>query len=350
MYRDYASKGVQFFYVYKTVQHPEINNFVAPYDLKERLMHVAEAKRRMQTQIPWICDNMDNEVKRAFGGAPNGEFVIDPQGVIVRKRFWSNPRTLRADLTELVGAVESPTRVEDLPTRFRVETREIASGVVPRLELPGGLRAVKITPEKSETPYYVKLRAEATRSLIRGGQGPLYLGFYLDPLYKVHWNNKAGRIKVEIKAPDGVTVTPSELQGPEVEAAADTDPRQFLVEVKGEGAKGPLEVAVHYMACDDAETFCVPVTQRYTVALELNNHGGSRPGVFMPAMFAEAEKFDINGDGKITKDELPPGRVTLYIGHMDLNDDHVIDRDEMATFMKMFNNGKGFESAHNDGQ
>ena len=85
---------MQFYYVYKTVQHPLVNNFVAPYSLKERLMHVAEVKRRARTKIPWICDTMTNDVVRAFG-APNGEYVIDPEGKIVRKRFWSNPRTLR---------------------------------------------------------------------------------------------------------------------------------------------------------------------------------------------------------------------------------------------------------------
>jgi len=350
VYRDYAPKGVQFFYVYKTVQHPGINNFVEAYDVKERLMHVAEAKRRLQSRIPWICDNMENEVKHAFGRAPNGEFVIDPEGVIVRKRFWSNPRTLRSDLTELVGPVEKPTRVEDLPTRFRVEKRQIASGVVPRLELPSGLKPVRVTPAESDTPYYVKLRAEATPALLENGEGQLYLGFYLDPLYQVHWNNEAGRITVEVKSAGGGKVEPSSLQGPQVEVPADTDPRQFLVDVKAGEDNAPLELSVHYMACDDAETFCVPVTQHYRIELTRDRDGGSRPGIFMPAMFADAEKFDKDGDGKITKAELPAGRVTLYIGHMDLNGDHVIDREELATFMAMFNNGRGFRSARNDGQ
>ena len=118
VFRDYRDKGVQFYYVYKSVQHPEINNFVSAFSITERLKHIAEAKRLMKTEIPWICDSMDNQIKSAFGGPPNGEFVIDPDGVIVRKRFWSNPIILRQDLEKLVGPVERITKVSDLPTKI----------------------------------------------------------------------------------------------------------------------------------------------------------------------------------------------------------------------------------------
>ena len=39
--RDYASKGVKFFYVYRALAHPENNGFVKPFSINERLMHVA---------------------------------------------------------------------------------------------------------------------------------------------------------------------------------------------------------------------------------------------------------------------------------------------------------------------
>ena len=110
MYRDYRNKDVQFFYVYKSVEHPEVNNFISAFNIEELLKHIALAKERFKTEMPWICDTMDNEVETAFGGAPNGEYVLDPEGKIVRKRFWSNPKTLRADLEELIGKVDKITR------------------------------------------------------------------------------------------------------------------------------------------------------------------------------------------------------------------------------------------------
>ncbi len=308
-------------------------------------MHVAEAKRRTGSAISWICDTMDNSIKHALGSPPNGEFVIDPKGKIVRKRFWSNPRTLRNDLQELVGPVDNPTKISDLAVEFKAEPRPIASGVVPRPKLPR-LSPIQLKPLTDGKPstFFVKLRAEAEPALLgKKAEGKLYLGFHLDPLYKVHWNNRAGRVEVEIKAPSGMELAQRELQGPEVEADADVDPREFLIDVKAIGKDKSFEVTVRYMACDDAKTFCLPVTQRYQAILKRDRDGGSRPGTFMPAMFANTAQLDKNKDGKITADELPKGRVTLYLGHMDLNDDGHIDQRELRVFNKMFNNGRGFE-------
>lgn len=351
MFRDYRSKGVEFYYVYKTVQHPEINNFLTAFTIEERLRHIAEAKRRFRTEIPWICDTMDNTVKQAFGGAPNGEFILDSEGTIVRKRFWSNPDTLRRDLGELVGPVDPVTTVDDLPARFTVETRPIASGVVPRIALPGGLRPLQTTPiiEKDGHPFFAKLRVEATQSALGTGKGKLYLGVYLDPLYQVHWNNRAGRVAIEVTPPDGIELSEHQLQSPVVKADADVDPRQFLIDISGRSDK-PLRIAVTYTACDDAQTFCLTIRQQYEVMLKPSRGAGSRPGIFMPAMFANVRTFDKNKDGRITPDELPEGRVTLYVGHMDYNANGVIESDEVDTFLAMFNNGRGFDSANNDGQ
>ncbi len=350
MYRDYRN-NVQFYYVYKSVQHPEINNYLSAFTLEERLKHVAEAKRRFGSEIPWICDNMKNDVKHAFGSAPNGEFVLDPEGKIVRKHFWSDPARLRKDLADLVGASEKVTQVADLPPMFKPEPRKIASGVVKPIALPRGLAPAVLEPVVSKNdPFFAKLRAEMTREVLTNGSGKLYLGMNLDPLYQVHWNNRAGRVAISIEAPDGVTVTPATLQSDEITADADVDPRQFLVDIKGAKAKQKLNVAVTYTVCDDAETFCRTIKQSYVVNLERNKDGGSRPGIFMPQMFANVLDHDKNKDGDVTKDELPAGQKTLFIGHMDYNGNETIEKAEIEKFMAMFNNGRGFDSAKNDGQ
>lgn len=84
--RHYAAKGVRFYYIYKALAHPEINGFISPFTLEERLMHVREAKQRLGTRFRWLCDTMDNDLKHALGDRPNSEFVIDPEGRVVRKR------------------------------------------------------------------------------------------------------------------------------------------------------------------------------------------------------------------------------------------------------------------------
>jgi uncharacterized membrane protein YgcG len=266
--RDYAPKGVQFYYIYKSLAHPENNGYVTPFSLEERLMHVAEAKRTLGSRIPWLCDTMDNQFKHELGNRPNSEFVIDPEGKIVSSRDWSNPTALREDLERLVGKVDSPTLPADLNMPQRKPPERAPTGIVKRIQLPGQMSPVKIEALESNTPHYAKLRAELSSD-------QLYLGFFLDPLYKVHWNNKAPTLSFSISAPDEITVTPTEGKASIVKVDADADPREFLVTVSGSSPE-PMKVVVQYFACDDAETFCIPVTQEYLVTMERDPDGGSR--------------------------------------------------------------------------
>ena len=68
-----------------------MNGYVTPYSLAERLLHVKEAQRRLGSHFHWLCDTMANDIKHQLGNAPNSEFVIDPEGRIVRRRAWSDP-------------------------------------------------------------------------------------------------------------------------------------------------------------------------------------------------------------------------------------------------------------------
>ena len=352
MYQDYQDKDVNIYYVYKSLAHPEINNFVAPHTLEERLMHIAEFRKITGSKIPWICDSIDNMFANAFGGAPNGEFVIDPEGIVVRQRFWSNPVTLRNDLAGFFGAVENPTKPEDALPVFKLPRREIASGVVPKIDLPGGLRPLISEIGESDFPAYAKLRVEAATSLLgEEKQGQLYLGLYLDPIYRVHWNNRAGNVLVQVKVAEGMEISEANLKGPDVKEDADIDPRMFLVDLdRRQNVDKPLEVTLTYTVCDDDETFCHTISQNYQVEFRSDRELGSRPSTFMSSMFARVADLDRDGNGKIEGVEFPLNESTLYLSHMDLNLDNVIDMQEIETFMALFNDGRGFESPYNDGK
>ena len=346
--RDYAPRGVKFYYIYKALAHPETNGYITPFNLQERLMHVAEAKRTLGSRIQWICDSMDNDLKHALGDRPNSEFIVDPKGEIVVSRSWSNPSDLRQDLAKLVGEVDDPTSVGDLNMKQLPPPQKAATGVVKRIELPGQMSPLKIVPVESRSPHYAKLRVES-------GSGKMYLGFFLDPLYKVHWNNKAAALKFSIESPSGVSVTPDSGSAPKVGVDADADPREFLIEVSGRSSD-PLKVVVKYFACDDAETFCVPVTQEYLVSFDRDpdggnrrspgnrgggNRGGGNRGVArgqggppasdrmrdmmqrMPVLAA----LDSNGDGTLSASELSAAPRALR--KVDRNDDGDISGEEL---------------------
>jgi hypothetical protein len=294
---------------------------VTPFNLEERLMHVAEAKRTLGSRIEWICDSMDNDLKHALGDRPNSEFIIDPKGEIVVSRSWSSSSELRKDLAKLVGDVDNPTTIADLDMKKTPPPQKAARGVVARVKLPGQMSPVKITPIESKVPHYAKLRAES-------GSGKLYLGFFLDPLYKVHWNNKAAALQFSIESPEGVSVTPQSGNGPKVDVDADADPREFLIDVSGRSSE-PLKVIVKYFACDDAETFCIPVTQEYLVSFERDRDGGNRRssggrgrgGRGGPPSSASMREMmqripvmsalDTDGDGTLSADELAAAPQSL---------------------------------------
>jgi hypothetical protein len=260
---DYTPKGVKFFYVYKTLAHPDWNNYVTPFSLEERLMHVAEAKRSLATSIPWLCDAMDNRFASAMGRAPNSEFIIGPDGKIVRCHGWNQPERLRNELAEIVGPVDNPTRPEDLDLPIPIPVAAAATGIVPRIERPEYMVPLKTESVPNGEPFYAKLRAEVTRDVLQHGKGTLYVGFLLDPLYEVHWNNLVAPIHVEVEGLNEVEIKPASFDGPEVAVEGDADPREFLVDVENWNVEDELNVSVFYYACSDEAGWCKPVNQSY---------------------------------------------------------------------------------------
>ena len=340
LFADYAPKGVRFYYLYKALAHPELNGYVKPITLKERLLHVREAQRVLGSKITWICDTMANDAKHALGNRPNSEFVIDPEGIIVRMRPWSSPDQLRADLEELVGPVENPTTVSDLDLPETKRPEAAPRGVVPRVQAPGMMVPVKLLPRPGKTPHYAKLRAEVTADFFRDGKGTLYLGFHMDPIYGVHWNNLVDPIQFELTPPEGIVLSPTSGTGPKVDAESDADPREFLVEVESASSTGPIELTVRYFACNSDEGWCLPVTQQVEIVLERDRDGGSarRPGgaggqrerpAGQRSMAERIRSRDRDGDGKLSRDEMPE-QMARRFDAMDRDGDGTIDEAELT--------------------
>lgn len=330
---DYAPRDVRFYYVYKTLAHPETNDYVNVFTLEERLLHIAEAERTLGTHIPWLADNISNDLKRALGGAQNAELVIDPEGRVVRRRAWSDPEALREDLATLVGASEKTTRARDVELKTEPPERPIPRGIVPGVEVPGPMQALRIEPvvDDEKHPFYVKLRAEADEAYLDSGNGKLYVGFHLDPLYRVHWNNLAKPLEFELRAPEGLRISPLSGHAPKIEEPADADPREFLLDIRGDDPNSPIELTVRYFACDNANTFCVPVTQNYLVHLEIDPLAGrsrARGGMGRGGSMGRLMRFDTDGDGRISRNEAPE-RMRSDFARIDTNGDGSLDADEL---------------------
>lgn len=343
MYRDYGPKGVKFFFIYKTLAHPELaGNYIQPFTLDERLAHALQAEKQLGATIPWLVDAMDNRLKHALGNRPNSEFIIDPQGKIVRKRAWSFPAQVRKDLETLVGPVEKITREEDVKLKLQPPLKEPAArGVVPRIARPR-MQALVMEPhiDPKGPQFYAKLRAEADAGLLNSGQGKLYLGFHLDPFHQAHWNNLTEPLKYKLDLPDGAKIEKASGEAAKVKPTSDSDPREFLLEVESWPADKPLRLTVTYSACV-GESACYTVSQSYTLHRKRDPDGGGARGG--GAGFWEPEEFakqllarDKNGDGKLSKDEVM-GLILPHFVHFDTDKDGLLDAKELLAVSRWLN-------------
>ncbi len=280
VYADYKNNAsVDFYYLYKRLAHPENHGYVEAFTMEERFAHIEEAKRTLQTTIPWLAAPMSNEIETALKDMPNLDLIFNRAGNLVYISEWSNGDKLRAKLAVLVGPVDNPTTVDDLDMPEINMITERSSGVVPKLQFTETLIPIVIDPKIGDRPFFVKLRAEADRSLLQTGSGRLYLGFHLDPIHKVHWNNLAAPLKYTLKAAASMEFTPASAAAPEIKStASDIDPREFLVNVDGWKAGESIRLQADYYACDDQDRWCYPVSEQYEITLAKDPRAGGTIG------------------------------------------------------------------------
>lgn len=333
---------MKFFFIYKTLAHPELaGNYVQPFTLDERLAHARQAGKQLGATIPWLVDAMDNRLKHALGDRPNSEFIIDPKGVIVRKRAWSHPAQVRKDLEVLVGKVDRITKEEDVNLNIQLPLKEAAPrGAVARIQRPR-MQAIEMKPVigPKGPPFYAKLRAEATAGLLNDGAGKLYLGFHLDPFHNAHWNNLNPPLRYKLELPEGAKIAKASGESAKVSAASDTDPREFILDVENWPDDKPIKLSVTYSAC--VAEACHVVQQEYILHLRRDKDAGGARGT--GAGFWEPEEFsrqmlarDKNGDGKLDKTEVM-GLILPHFAQFDVNKDGLLDSEELKVVSTWLN-------------
>tara|TARA_R110002072_G_scaffold42064_19_gene118506 strand:+ start:94000 stop:95037 length:1038 start_codon:yes stop_codon:yes gene_type:complete len=273
---DYEPMGVTFYYFYKSLRHPELGGYVEAQNLEERLLHIKEARTNLGTRVPWIADSMDDSLRVGLRSGANSVYLVSPEGEIVYAAGEYDAEAFRDALTKAVGEPKERTSVQDLNLPRLERNRQINETTDIRVERPVGMTILEIQPVSPEDTYYVKLRAEADRELLRSGGGKLFIGFYPDPIHGAKWNNLTSPMKYVLSAPDGSTVTPAEAVAHRGEGETDTEPRQFMIDVSDLEPGATMKLSLHYFGCTD--DFCKPLTHEYLIRLAAEDRAASTFG------------------------------------------------------------------------
>jgi len=348
VYNDYRDK-VNFYFLYKTLAHPENNGYIQPITIEERLRHIVDAKEMLQTKIPWLADPMTNEVSSTFGLTPNSEFLFDTNGSIQYMNTWSDATDLRKALTELVGTSDKITTIESLNLPDVVKMSSPSEKVTTRIKVEETLIPIVVKPDSDGSIYYVKLRAEVTKDLLQNGSGKLYLGFHLDPIHNVHWNNLVDPLKYEMTILNGTNIKEAIGIAPVISQASDGEPREFFIEVNNWKSENQIPIKITYFACDDEDKWCKIVVQNYKLVLDTDSFaggvigrsfraGGSQArgrgqGMRAGNMIERMMSFDKNKDGLISKSEFPE-RMRDRFDRMDANNDGFLSKDELSNMRR----------------
>jgi hypothetical protein len=251
---------------------------------------------------------------------------------------------------------EIQTLAESMPLPDIAPMNMPEAQVVERVEInprQDKLLPLQITPLESRLPFYVKMRAEANKELLESGDGRMYLGFHIDPIYRVEWNNLGETIDYAINVPRGMAVSPSINQAEKVtRQATDSEPREFMLEARKWNLSLPLAITVNYSVHASATKKTHNISQQYILYLDRDLFGGAVIGRgisesdILKKKKAPRKKtggtstdlprhLDLDLDGMLSRDEAPRALLEHW-DDIDLDQDGRVNEEEYRLYREMY--------------
>jgi predicted outer membrane repeat protein len=365
----YEEQKPNFFYIYRTLAHPENHRFVTPYTLNERAQHAALAAERYQTDYPWYCDDITNETAQWLEALGNNLFIFNEEGTELFAGSYEELSTFTEMLHQLIPPPVLPEADDQPVTKLTPrKTEEKKQTIIIEPYEPIKTKAIRrpnfdpknapyfplqIKPINSKHPFYAKLRIEADQALLKTGSGFLYAGFHIDPIYNVAWENIKEPLSYSIKPPAGCALAPSKNQAQKIlEHPTDADPREFILEVRNWSPEEPIQLSVNYPLFSIQSKWKREITQHYIVYLKRDDNAGRVIGREISLEEINKGKthaiptqkrnetlfekycriFDIDRDGRIILDEAPR-RIANVWNTVDLNNNGILDPEELKQFI-----------------
>ena len=102
MAKEFAQDDIQFIFLYTREAHPGDNK---PHhsSMEQKLRYALDFVEMWGIERPMYVDDLDGPVHRAYGTLPNMTWIINRAGHIVYKADWTDKRTVRAAMEQLVA-------------------------------------------------------------------------------------------------------------------------------------------------------------------------------------------------------------------------------------------------------
>ena len=93
MAREFASKGVEFVFLYTREAHPG-ENYPAHSSFEQKLAHARAFKAEFKVERPILVDDLTGTAHKLYGSLPNMTYLIGRGGRLLFRADWTDPPTI----------------------------------------------------------------------------------------------------------------------------------------------------------------------------------------------------------------------------------------------------------------
>lgn len=154
LYKEYRSRGFEFFLVYTREAHPG-EKVPAHSSLDEKIQNACRLRDEEKLTVPILVDSMDGAVHQSYGASDLTNstcprlHIIDKDGRVIFKATWTDAQELRLTIEDLL---EREARVAE---GYRLKEGTIEKIQFPLRDLPERKRVLGRAGEGSITDWEV---------------------------------------------------------------------------------------------------------------------------------------------------------------------------------------------------
>ena len=93
MAREFASKGVEFVFLYTREAHPG-ENYPSHRSFEQKLAHARAFKAEFKVERPILVDDLVGTAHKLYGSLPNMTYLISRGGRVLFRADWTDPPTI----------------------------------------------------------------------------------------------------------------------------------------------------------------------------------------------------------------------------------------------------------------